>query len=416
MHELRKGGSVRDFPGGLRPNWLEIDLDGLAMNVQRMRAHLDAFGARDARMAAVVKAEGYGHGAIPVAETALQSGADLLAVAIADEGLALRSEGFEVPILVLGWTPPELMPAAVRADLGLTVFDVDDARALSRAATAANRTAVVHVKIDTGMFRVGMPVTDSTTAEIAEIASMPGLRLEGIFTHFAVADEDRAYTRHQIRAFMHLCNCLRLAGIQIPMRHLCNSAGILDYPDVAMEMVRPGITMYGVYPSKTVSRSVAVRPFMTWKTRIAQVKQLSPGDTVGYGRAFTATRSQTLATLPVGYADGYPRALSHGVGQVLIRGRRCPIAGRVCMDQTMVLLPDGLTPQPGEEVVLMGSMAGETVDVEELSTILGTIAHEIFTRIGPRVPRMLYRGGRLQGRARLLRYGEALRSVEGSMQ
>ncbi len=404
---------MRHFEGGLRPNWLEINLDILAENVMAMREFLDRRGGRRAEMAAVVKAEGYGHGAIPVASAALAAGADLLAVAIADEGLALRSEGFDCRILVLGWTPPELMPAVVEANLTPTVFSLSDARALSDAAVALDRDVPVHVKLDTGMSRVGMPVSDETVGAILEIAAMPRIRLEGLFTHFAVADEDPVFTRFQVRGYKHVCNRLALAGLDIPVKHLCNSAGILDFPDVAEDMVRPGITMYGVYPSPTVSRSVPVRPFMTWKTRIAQVKELQPGDSVGYGRVFVAGEPSTIATLPVGYADGYPRGLSGGVGEVLIRGRRCPVVGRVCMDQTMVLVPEDLSPVAGEEVILMGSMAGETVDVEELSRKLGTIAHEIFTRIGPRVPRMLFRGEEFVGRAKLLSYGVDTHSPGG---
>ena len=399
---------MRGFPGGLRPNWLEVDLDILAGNVVAMREALDRRGGRPAKMAAVVKAEGYGHGAVPVALAALEAGADLLAVAIPDEALALREVGFGVQIIVLGWTPPEMMASLVRAGITPTVFDLDDARALSRAAQEADRTTRVHVKLDTGMSRLGLPPGEEGKRAILEIAAMPGIEIEGLFTHFAVADEDPVFTRLQIRRYLDVCNRLALAGLDVPVKHLCNSAGILDYPDVAMDMVRPGLMMYGVYPSPSVGRSVPVRPFLTWKTRISQLRRLGPGDSVGYGRAFIAEEPCTVATLPVGYADGYPRGLSHGIGEVILRGVRCPVLGRVCMDQTMVRIPDGVDADPGEELILMGSEAGESMGVEEISRRLDTIAHEIFTRIGPRVPRMLFRGEDLLGRAKLLDYGGTL--------
>ncbi|MFW5897317.1 MAG: alanine racemase, partial [Bacillota bacterium] len=206
----------------------------------------------------------------------------------------------------------------------------------------------------------------------------------------------------------NVSNMLNAAGLNIPIRHLCNSAGILDFPDVAFDMVRPGLVMYGVYPSPSVSRSIPVEQFMTWKTRISQVRDISPGDSVGYGRTHVAKEPERVATLPVGYADGFSRSLSGGVGDVLIRGRRCPTLGRVCMDQTMVSLPEGVAADVGEEAVLLGSMGRETIDVVEMARKRGTIAHEVFTGIGPRVPRILFEGGRVIGRAKLLDYGATL--------
>ncbi|MFO7941777.1 MAG: alanine racemase [Bacillota bacterium] len=396
------------FDRGLRPNWLEIHLDTLRDNVAAIREHLDRRGGRRSRIAAVVKAEGYGHGAIPIARTALKAGADSLAVAIADEGIALRKEGFDVPILVLGWTPPEMMEAAVDGDLTLTIFSLDDARVLSEVAQRTAATVPVHIKIDTGMSRLGFPPVPAAVDDIVAIASMNGIELEGMFTHFAVADEDHVFTRKQIRHYLRMQNMLSARGLRIPIRHLCNSAAVLDFPDVAFDMVRPGLVMYGVYPSPSVSRSVPVRQFMTWKTRISQIRDIRPGDSVGYGRTYLAAEPVRVATLPVGYADGFSRSLSGGVGEVLIRGRRCPVIGRVCMDQAMVALTDAIAPDVGEEVVLMGSMGGETIDVDEMARRRETIAHEVFTGIGPRVPRILFEGGRAVARAKLLDYGATL--------
>ncbi|MFW5897243.1 MAG: alanine racemase, partial [Bacillota bacterium] len=211
------------FFWGLRPNWLEIDLDVLRDNVAAIRQYLDRRGGRRSRIAAVVKAEGYGHGAIAVARTALKSGADSLAVAIPDEGIALRKEGFDVPILILGWTPPDMMEEAIELDLGLTIFSLRDARALTKAAREANSAVAVHVKIDTGMSRLGFPPVREAVDDILAIASMEGIELQGLFTHFAVADEDPAFTKEQIRRYLSVNNMLREAGLKIAIRHLCNS-------------------------------------------------------------------------------------------------------------------------------------------------------------------------------------------------
>ncbi len=386
----------------MRPNWVEIDLDIVEQNVRQIRRHLDLHGARRSRIAAVVKADGYGHGAEMVARSALRAGADWLAVAFLEEGLILRERGLDAPILVLGWTPPEGMEEAVEAGITLTIATCRDGRALAGIARGRGREIPVHIKVDTGMGRLGFMDGAEGLGEVTALFGEPGLKLEGVFTHFSVADEDAAFTREQIRRFREFTGALRRAGLRIPIRHACNSAGVLDFPDAAFDMVRPGLMLYGVYPAEKVKRSVRVKPFLTWKTRIAQVKVVPAGEGVSYGRTFIANGPVRIATLPVGYADGYPRGLSNR-GEVLIGGRRCRVSGRVCMDQTMVAVPPGVGDlTAGTEVVLLGDDDRESITVDEIALAMDTIPHEIFTEINKRVPRVFRRGGRIIGESGVL--------------
>lgn len=386
-----------------RPTWVEINLDDFEDNVRAIRRYLDLHGGQATRVLAVVKADGYGHGAEMVARSALDCGADWLGVAILEEGIALRERGFNVPILVMGWTPADSGAAALDHDLRLAVPSYENGRALSEIAARRCEQFQVHIKVDTGMSRIGLRWDDAGVQEAVRLASLPGIEVEGAFTHFAVADEDVAFTREQIRRYRTFVTALRHRGVQVPVRHAANSAGVLDFPEAVFDMVRPGLMLYGVYPTDTVSRSVKVKPFLTWKTRVAQVKRLSPGEGVSYGRTFIAREATKVATLPVGYADGYPRGLSNR-GDVLIMGRRCRIAGRVCMDQTMVMVPDDMEVEAGTEVVLLGADGSEAITVEELATAMNTIQHEIFTGIGKRVPRVFIRSGTVVHEANVLHF------------
>ncbi len=386
----------------MRPNWVEIDLDVGEQNVREIRRHLDDHGARQCRICAVVKADGYGHGAEMVARSALRAGADWLAVAFLEEALILRNRGLDAPILVLGWTPREGMEEAVEAGIALTVTSSREGRALAQVARDLGRVVPVHIKVDTGMGRLGFPADNGGVREVTDLFREPGLNVEGIFTHFSVADEDVPFTREQIRRYRRFVGALGRGGVQIPICHTSNSAGILDFPDAAFDMVRPGLMLYGVYPSDTVKRSVKVRPFLTWRARVAQVKVVPAGEAVSYGRIFIADGPVRIATLPVGYADGYPRGLSNR-GEVLIRGRRCRIAGRVCMDQTMVIVP----PEVGDlgvgtEAVLLGEDGVQSITVDEIALAMDTIPHEIFTEINKRVPRVFRWGGRVIGESEVL--------------
>lgn len=377
-------------PTNLRPTWAEVNLDNIAYNVRLLRGRT----APGARFMAVVKADGYGHGAVQVAGTALKNGADWLAVAIIDEGILLRREGFTAPILVLGYTPPEQAGRGVAHDLTLTVYRRDLAEALARAGSAAGKTARVHVKVDTGMGRIGLEPEREAVEFIASLSDLPNLEVEGLFTHFAVADSlDKSFTREQFSRFRRLIDDLEKRGIHIPVKHAANSAAIIDLPETHLDMVRAGIAMYGLAPSSEVGTDIGLRPAMEWKTRIAHVKKISPGTSVSYGRKYVAEEETVVATLPVGYADGYSRAWSNR-GTVIVGGRRAPVIGRVCMDQTMIALPPDTAAAVGDEVVLMGRQGEAAVTADDLAEGLGTINYEITCLVGKRVPRVYIKNGR----------------------
>lgn len=379
----------------VRPTRAEVDLGAIAHNVQTLKA---AVGDK-VELYAVVKADAYGHGALPVALRALESGATRLAVAFVEEGVALRQAGITAPILVMGWTPPRQLPLAVAHDLAQTIFTEEDGRALADAAEAAGRKATAHIKVDTGMGRLGFPVAGGDAAAVAaaigRVARLPLLDLEGIFTHFSVSEgasePDRAYTFQQLASFHDLLGRLASQGIAFRLRHAANSGAIWRLPAAHLDAVRAGISLYGYYPEGAPPAGPwpwpLIRPALTWRTRVGLVKEAPAGVSVSYGRAYTTRGLERLATLPVGYADGYNRGLS-GRGQVLLGGRRATVAGRVCMDQIVVRLPDGLDAHPGDEVVLLGRQGEEAITADEMGGWLGTISYEILCAIGKRVPRI----------------------------
>jgi alanine racemase len=374
-------------PEGGRATRAEIDLDAVANNV---RYFVERAGPR-AGVMAVVKANAYGHGATMVAREALAAGARWLAVATVDEGHQLRAARVRAPILVLAPSAPEEAPAAVRGELTLAVADLDGAAAVAAAALGA--PAPVHVEIDTGLGRFG--VHHSVAAEtIARIAALPGLRLDGLYTHFATADEaDQSFHDRQQARFAAILAELAARGISPPHVHQDNSAGSLVGPGLHATLIRPGIALYGLSPSDEVPAPAALRPVLRLRTRVARVLALAPGDSVSYGRTFIAERPMRAVLVPLGYADGYRRALS-GRGQMLLGGRRAPVLGRVCMDQTVIGVPEGVPVAVGDEVVALGAQGDDTIGADELAALAGTIAYEIGTGIGARVPRHYLRGGR----------------------
>ena len=387
----------------MRPNWVEVDLDIIEANVRAIRNHLDSHGQRNTGIVAVVKADGYGHGAEMTARSALRAGADLLAVAFLEEGLALRESGLEAPILVLGWTPPDSVRKALDYGMTLTLASFEHGRAVARQARMLGASMPAHIKVDTGMSRLGFPADERGLGQAMDLVREDGLQIVGAFTHFAVADEDVVFTREQVRRFRRFVLELKKQGVDV-LSHACNSAGILDHVEAACDLVRPGLILYGVYPDRYNSSSVRVRPPLTWKTRVAQVKEVLPGEGVSYGREFMAGERSIIATLLTGYADGYPRGLSNR-GEVLVGGRRCRIAGRVCMDQTMIHLPAEVREvEPGTEVTLLGRQADEHIPVEELAGAMNTIPHEIFTGIAKRVPRVFVRDGRIVSTSDVLQF------------
>lgn len=373
----------------LRPNWAEINLDNLAHNVGEFRRLI---GPRVALMA-VVKADAYGHGAVEVAGAALAAGADWLGVAMVEEGIQLRQAGLKAPILVLGYIPPEQAGAVLDYDLSQALFNPELARALSGEASRRGKKARVHLKVDTGMGRVGVPPGAAAARFAREVAVLPGLEIEGVFTHFAVADEDAGFTEAQFAAFLDTLRHLEGEGIKPRYRHAANSAATIDFPHAHLDLVRIGIAMYGLHPAQVPNPRVSIKPVMSWKTRVAMAKRVNPGTSVSYGRTYVAPRETTIATLPLGYADGFRRLLSNR-GRVLVRGRRVPVVGRVCMDQTMIDLGD----QPvevGEEVVIIGRQGDEEITAEEMAAELQTINYEITCLVGRRVPRVYIQGGRV---------------------
>ena len=380
----RMDGHVVRAARPARPTWVEVDLEAVAYNVRQVKEIVGP----DVQVQAVLKADAYGHGAITVARTALNNGASFCGVASVNEAVRMRQGGVDAPILVLGYTPAWLAKQALLHDVTLTLYDTDVARAYSRAAVELRRTARVHVKVDTGMGRLGL-LPDQLVPFVQEIHKLPGLDLEGIFTHFSVADdEDLEYTRWQLDRFLKVLG--RLAGIGINFRlvHCANSAALLRLPEARFNMVRLGLAMYGLQPSTHVHLPVGFRPALTWKTTIAQVKTLPPGSYVSYGNTYQTQDEETIAVVPVGYADGFRRAPTRWQS-VLVRGQRAPIVGRVCMDQTMLNVSHIPNVRVGDEVVLIGCQGDDAITAEEVADWLGTINYEVVSEILARVPRVV---------------------------
>ena len=367
-----------------RPTWVEVDLEAIAYNVRQVKEII----GEDTRILAILKADAYGHGAIKVARTAFNNGASFCGVASVNEAVRLRNAGIDAPILVLGYTPAWLAKDALLNDVTLTLYDEGIARAFSRAATDLHRTAHVHIKVDTGMGRLGL-LPGQVEPFIEQIRDLPGLDLEGVFTHFSVADdEDLDYTRWQLSRFNRVLDRLEQAGVEFPLVHCANSAGLLRLPEARFNMVRLGLAMYGLQPSPHVELPEGFSPAMEWKTTIAQVKTLPPGSYVSYGNTYQTEGEETIAVIPVGYADGFRRAPTRWE-EVLVRGRRAPIVGRVCMDQTMINVTDIPNVRVGDEVVLIGRQGGDTITAEEVAEWIGTINYEVVSEILARVPRVV---------------------------
>lgn len=366
-----------------RPTFAEVDLGAIAHNVRSIR---ELIGPQRGLMA-VVKADAYGHGATEVAKVALASGADWLGVALAEEGWALREEGIRAPILIMGPIFPSQLRLTLEADLIVAVFTWEVARCLDEEAKRMGKRAVVHVKVDTGMGRIGVPVRDALQF-LEALHGLPHLEIQGIYTHFATADHaDRSFTQRQMNDFLGLCREAAAMGIRIPLKHLSNSAAILQHPDTFQDLVRPGIMIYGCYPSSLVRREVRLRPAMTLRTQVAMVKVLQPGGSLSYGRTFVAQRPTRVATLPIGYADGLSRSHSNR-GDILIRGQRAPIIGTICMDMTLVDVTHIPQVRPGDEAVIFGSQGSERISVEEVAERIGTVSYEVLSSVGVRVPRV----------------------------
>jgi alanine racemase len=366
-----------------RPAWAEVDLDAIAYNVRAL-----AERAAPARLYAIVKANAYGHGAIAVGRAALEAGAAGLGVVCVDEGEELRLAGIDAPVLVLGYTSAAEAERIVDLRLTPTVDTTQSALALSHFATARGVTQPVHVELESGLYRHGLEM-DALVRFAESVRLLPGIEVEGLFTHFAAAEEgDRTFTQQQYDALMEAS--ARLPWIAV--RHCSASASILNAPDMVLEMVRAGLGIYGYEPAPGIAAGVELRPALSLKSRVARVIDVTPGATVGYGRTWRAERTSRIALVMCGYADGLRRALSNR-GSVLIRGRRAPIAGRVAMDMCMADVTDIAGVAPEDEAVIIGSQGGERIDADELAALADTISWEILAGISARVPRVYLRGG-----------------------
>lgn len=364
----------------LRAAWAEVDLAALRHNISGLKRLLQP----GVRFCAVVKADGYGHGALPVAAEALKLGAEYLAVSILDEARALRQGGLSAPILILGYTPPAQAPAVVEQGLSQTIYTVEQARALQGAAMALGRRARVHLKVDTGMSRLGVPPAEAADFARA-VSAFSEVDIEGVFTHFATADAlDKTMARRQLADFQAALLAIEDAGIHIPIKHCANSAATLDLPQGHLDMVRVGIAMYGLNPSPETSRPFDLREAMSLKTRLAMVKNVPAGTPVSYGATFVTPKASRIATLPIGYADGWLRLLG-GRAEIFLGGRRVPLVGRVCMDQCMADVSGLNEVREGDEALLFGP---PHISIDEVAARLGTINYEVICMIGKRVPRV----------------------------
>ncbi len=373
--------------------WAEINLNAIAHNVREIRK----LTGNHVEMMGVVKADAYGHGVLEVVRTLLDNGVTQLAVSMLDEAIQIRKMGIDVPILILSYTDPARAEDIIENELTQTVFSFDLPQALSAASVRLGKSVKVHIKVDTGMTRVGFMPGYNAVKNIMEIGRMPGLIIEGIFTHFASADEcDRDYTNMQFERFMSLCTELGRVGIHIPIKHVCNSAGTIQYPEMHLDMVRPGVILYGLYPSQDVNRDIIhLEPAMTLKANVILVKDVESDVCISYGRKFRTSRQSKIATIPIGYADGYTRLLSNK-GRMLVNGEFAPVVGRICMDQCMIDVTDlKHEVHVGDEVVIFGSQNGACISVEELATEIGTINYELICIIGKRIPRVYLRGGEI---------------------
>lgn len=374
------------------PCWIEVDLDAIARNVESIRMLVGS----SCQVMAVVKAEAYGHGAVAVAMAALEAGASWLAVARVREGVRLREAGVMAPILILGSIPSSEVPIAVELGLRPTLVSGAQARAFSDAAAAMGREVPVHVKVDTGISRYGVPFGEARQV-VQEVSRLQGLRLEGIYSHFATADEPNLeFAAVQFQAFSEAVSTLREEGFDWPITHMAASAGTLALGKSHFGVVRVGISLYGLYPSSHLRDRVDLHPALSLHSRVARVFDLSPGQSVGYGRTFVAERALPAALVPVGYADGLPRSHSNR-GALLVNGRRAPIIGRISMDQCVVDVGGCGPVGEGDPVVLIGSQDSDAISCDEFAACSGTISYEVLTSLGHRVPRVYRRSGEVVG-------------------
>ena len=367
-----------------------IDLDAIKSNFDSLKGRVPS----GVKTMAVVKANAYGHGAIRVAK-ALEKKADYFAVAVIEEAIELRDGGIKNPILILSYTSPYQFEALINNELIPSVYRYEDAEMLSQEACRLGKTAVIHIAVDTGMSRIGFKDSEKSADTVKKISELPNIRIEGIFSHFACADaEDKACALGQKKRFDNFIAMLEERGLTIPVKHICNSASIIDF-DFSYDMVRMGISLYGLYPSDEVKKdSVSLTPAMEVVSHIIHIKEIEAGTGVGYGHIYIAPEKRKIATVCIGYADGFNRAFSNK-GYVLINGKKAPITGKVCMDQIMVDITDIKDAKIGDHVIIMGSSNGETITAEQLGQMCESFNYEVVCTFMPRVMRLYYENGEL---------------------
>lgn len=386
--------------GSYRNTWAEISLDAIFHNVSSFKKYV----GKQTKLMAVVKADGYGHGSVEIAKTAMEAGADYLAVALLDEALILRKSGIHSPLLVLGFTGEDGVEAAVENDITLTIFTKDVLKKVEQEAEKKEKTARIHLKIETGMNRIGL----ANIKEVMEIAGAINSRfvqLEGAFTHFADADNtDPAYTEKQFQRFQAMMNSLSENNISIPLKHCCNSAGAIQYPEMHLDMVRVGIGLYGLYPSEHLREKISLKQAMYLKTKPVMIKTVDQGEPISYGCTYRPEEKSVIATIPLGYADGFSRLLSNR-GEVTARDKRVPIVGRICMDQSMVDVTSVKDINITDTITIFGEPSEGYIYMGEFADWIGTIHYEIACLIGKRIPRIYIKDGKVVKKKSLLTNG-----------
>jgi len=369
----------------LRPAWIEINLSALADNIHNLKSVLSPHQ----QIIAVIKANAYGHGALPVARVALEAGATRLAVALVEEALELREDGCRAPIMVLSATPREAAPLLVEQEIEAPLTDREGAETLAAAGRHLGRPAKVHIKVDTGMHRLGVRA-EEIAAFCEHLRRLPGLEIVGIFTHFSSSQIDPEFTMRQLALFKQaVAEAERVLGYRIPLRHVCNSGATVRYPEAWMDAVRPGALLYGIPRDRGGLYMPEMRPVLALKAKLAVIKPLYRGESVGYDRTWVAPQDTRIGLLPLGYGDGYDRLLSNRAS-VLVHGKRCRVVGRICMDTTIIDLTSAPSAQVGDTAVLIGEQERQRVEVHEIAALCNTVVQEIVSRFSGRLPRVYF--------------------------
>lgn len=373
----------------LRPVWAEINLDAIAYNMRNIKKI-----ANDKEVIAIVKADCYGHGAASVVPTLIENGASRLAVAVLTEGMELRNIGITVPIMILGYTPIYLAEELLEYDIEQTIYDLEYAKELSEIAIKLNKKAKIHIALDTGMGRIGFIPNEKSLNEVIEISKLKGLDIIGMFSHFSTSDEkDKTYTDEQFDKFTTFVEKLHTAGIDIPLKHVSNSGAIIDMPETYLDAVRAGIILYGYYPSNDVNKNnLSLKPALTIKAKIAHVKEVDKDMYISYGKTFKTERKSIIATIPIGYADGYSRMLMPNA-KIIVNGKFAPIVGRICMDQCMVDVTDIGEVKSGDEVIILGEHENLRLNADDLAENLGSINYEVLCMFKRRITKLYIKNG-----------------------